>query len=85
MEGLSAVAWHRPALGHRNRVALFPPRRPLACYPSTTMLQRFGKASLIVSSPGIQRYRDYQVLERIPLLLLVIPFLHRFFNMTEFA
>jgi hypothetical protein len=49
------------------------------------MLQRFGKASLIVSSPGIQRYRDYQVLERIPLLLLVIPFLHRFFNMTEFA
>jgi hypothetical protein len=43
MEGLSAVAWHRPALGHRNRVALFPPRRPLARYPSTTMLQKFGQ------------------------------------------
>jgi hypothetical protein len=28
MESLSAVPWHRPALEDRNRVALFPPRRP---------------------------------------------------------
>jgi hypothetical protein len=86
MESLSAVAWHRPALGHRNRVALFPPMIRLPALLRRQWCEQSYEVLWIVSWQGIHQYRIRRVLEKLwRCLLSSFSFFTVFINMTEFA